>query len=98
MAVSLVVLIATIYLFTIMPTGLLPSEDTGQFMATSEGPQGISFDSMKAHQQALAAIVDPDPNIESFMSSVGGGGGSSNSGRFFIRLKPRGQRPHVDQV
>ena len=98
MVVSGLILVATIYLFTIMPTGLLPSEDTGQFMATTEGPQGISFEAMKAHQQALADILATDPYIQAVMSSVGGGGGSSNSGRFFIKLKPRNQRPHVDQV
>ncbi len=99
MAVLVATLVGTIYLFTIMPTGLLPSEDTGQFSATTEGPQGISFDAMKAHQQALAEIVAKDPYVESFMSNVGGGGGgSSNSGRFFIKLKPRDQRPHVDEV
>ncbi len=98
MVVSVAILVATGYLFTIMPTGLLPSEDTGQFSATTEGPQGISFDNMRAHQQALAAIIAKDPYVEAFMSSVGGGGGSSNSGRFFIKLKPRDQRPHVDDV
>ncbi len=99
MVVSVLILVATVYLFTIMPTGLLPSEDTGQFMATTEGPQGISFEAMKAHQQALAEILQKDPYIQSVMSSVGGGGGgSSNSGRFFIKLKPRRERPHVDEV
>ncbi len=94
MAISVIILVATVYLFTIMPTGLLPSEDTGQFSATTEGPQGISFDSMVAHQQAVAEIIRRDPYVESFMSNVGGG----NSGRFFIKLKPRDQRPHVDAV
>jgi HAE1 family hydrophobic/amphiphilic exporter-1 len=96
MLISAAILVATVYLFTIMPTGLLPSEDTGQFSANTEGPQGISFESMKAHQQALAAILAKDPNIEGFMSNVGMG--SANSGRFFIKLKPREQRPHVDEV
>ncbi len=99
MLVATAILVATVYLFMIVPTGLLPSEDTGQFTATTEGPQGISFENMKAHQQALAKILAEDKYIESFMSNVGGGGGgTSNSGRFFIRLKPRDQRPHVDEV
>ena len=59
----------------------------------TEAVEGISFDSMARHQQAIAAILKADPNIEVFGSSAGGrGGGASNSGFLFIRLKPRNQR------
>jgi hydrophobic/amphiphilic exporter-1 (mainly G- bacteria), HAE1 family len=82
------------WLFTRMPMGFLPSEDTGQIFAFTEAAQGISFDEMKRHQQELAAIVAKDPNIEAFMSSVGSGGasGGGNAGRMNIRLKPRHER------
>jgi HAE1 family hydrophobic/amphiphilic exporter-1 len=46
---------------------------------------------MKLHQEAVAAIIARDPNIDGFMSSIGGGRGS-NTGSFFMRLKPRDQR------
>jgi HAE1 family hydrophobic/amphiphilic exporter-1 len=46
---------------------------------------------MKLHQEAVAAIIAKDPNIAGFMSSIGGGGGS-NTGNFFMRLKPRNER------
>ncbi len=101
MLVSGVVLLATGFLFWFMPQGFLPSEDTGQLSIITETAQGTSFDSMKQHQQAVAAIVLKDPNVDAFMSAVGGGGSSSsgNQGRFFIRLKPRsGRKLHVDQV
>jgi hydrophobic/amphiphilic exporter-1 (mainly G- bacteria), HAE1 family len=101
MVVSFVILIATFFLFMIMPTGFLPSEDTGALFITTEAAQGISFDSMKQHQQALAAIVLKDENVEGFMSSMGVGGSSvaGNQGRIFMKLKPRSQRKlHVDQV
>jgi len=89
-----ITLLATVYLFITTPKGFLPSEDTGQIFAFTEAQQGISFDSMVKHQQALAAIVNQDPNIDGFMSSVGTGGASSasNAGRMFIRLKPRSER------
>ena len=48
MIVSGVILAATVVLFKIMPTGFLPSEDTGALFITTEAAQGISFDSMKA--------------------------------------------------
>jgi HAE1 family hydrophobic/amphiphilic exporter-1 len=101
MVVSGIVLVATGFLFWYMPQGFLPSEDTGQLAIITETAQGTSFDSMKQHQQAVAAIVLKDPNVDAFMSAVGGGGSSStgNRGRMFIRLKPRSERTmHVDRV
>ncbi len=46
MAVSLFLLVATIYLYQIIPKGFLPSEDIEQFNATTEAVEGISFDAM----------------------------------------------------
>ncbi|HKQ04499.1 MAG TPA: multidrug efflux RND transporter permease subunit [Blastocatellia bacterium] len=94
MAVSGLILVATIYLFDKIPKGFIPSEDTGQINATTEAAQDISFESMVKHQQQAAAIIQQDPNVEAFMSSVGSGGANStsNNGRFLIRLKPRGER------
>jgi HAE1 family hydrophobic/amphiphilic exporter-1 len=87
-------LVLTILFFIYFSYGFLPSEDLGQVFGFTEGAQGISFEAMKQNQQALADIVREDPNVDSFMSSVGAGGPSvaSNSGRIFIRLKPRSQR------
>ncbi|KAF0218493.1 MAG: hydrophobic/amphiphilic exporter-1 (mainly G- bacteria) HAE1 [Geobacteraceae bacterium] len=94
MAVIIVLTLVTGWLFTRIPMGFLPSEDTGQIFAFTEAAQGISFEDMKRHQQQLAAIIARDPNIEGFMSSVGAGGASvaNNTGRIFMRLKPRDER------
>ena len=81
-------LVATYAMFKISSYGFLPSEDTSQIFGFTEGPQGISFQSMVEHQQALAAIVRQDPNVDNYMSAVI----SNNAGRMFIRLKPRSQR------
>jgi len=45
-------------------------------------------------QRKVAAIVQQDPNVAGFMSSVGAGGRTPtiNQGRLFIRLKPQGER------
>jgi HAE1 family hydrophobic/amphiphilic exporter-1 len=92
--VSIVSLVATIALFRVSSYGFLPSDDMGQIFGFTEGPQDISFQSIVEHQQALAAIVREDPNVDSYMSSVGAGGPNvaGNTGRIFIRLKPRSQR------
>ena len=73
MVIAGLFLLATGYLFTMMPKGFLPSEDTDQIFGFTEASQGISFESMVVHQRALAAIVQQDPNVDSFMSSVGAG-------------------------
>ncbi|MBT0652459.1 efflux RND transporter permease subunit [Geomobilimonas luticola] len=93
MAVTIVLTLFTGWLFTTVPKGFLPTEDTGRLNADTETAQGTSFADMKLHQEAVAAIIAKDPNIEGFMSSIGsGGGGSSNTGRLFMRLKPREER------
>jgi HAE1 family hydrophobic/amphiphilic exporter-1 len=81
-------------LFTMVPKDFVPSGDSGQIIAFTEGAQDASFASMVEHQRALAAIVAQDPNIRSFMSSVGGGGirPTSNTGTIFMILKPRDER------
>jgi HAE1 family hydrophobic/amphiphilic exporter-1 len=101
MLVSAVILVATVHLFIIMPKGFLPSEDTGMIFGYTEAAQGISYDSMVAHQKAVARILSEDPNVLSVNSSVGSGGssGTLNNGRVFIRLKPRSERRlSADQV
>ncbi len=95
MVLALALVIATVQLFGMVPKGFLPSEDLGQIFAFTEAAQGISFEAMKQHQMELAAIVTQDENVDSFMSGMGGGGpagGANNTGRLFMRLKPRDQR------
>jgi len=98
MAVSAILLVATVYLFMIIPKGFLPSEDIEQINATTETVQGISYDSMVEHQARVAEIVQNDPNVAYVMSRVGVGSLSINQGQLTIHLKPRSQRPQVEQV
>ena len=101
MGITLVTLLVTIFLFQIIPKGFIPSEDTGQILASSEADQGVSFEEMVRRQQALAKIVREDPNVEGYNSTVGAGGPNltGNAGRMFIRLKPRRERKlNADQV
>lgn len=88
MVFSLIVLLGTGFLFKVIPKGFLPSEDQNRIMVQTEAPEGVSFDSMVTHQQALATIIQQDENMQAFMSSVGG----NNTGRMLILLKPRNAR------
>jgi hydrophobic/amphiphilic exporter-1 (mainly G- bacteria), HAE1 family len=101
MALSLTLIGATVYVFTLVPKGFLPSEDQGRFNLNTEGAQGMGYQEMVRHQQQVAEIVAADPNVMAFTNQVGFGGGSngSNQGSMFIELKPRDQRNvTVDQV
>jgi HAE1 family hydrophobic/amphiphilic exporter-1 len=92
--VSAVMLVLTVYLYVEIPKGFLPSSDTGQVFGFTEAVEGISFESMVQHQQAVASVLQKDENIEQFMSNCGGRGGisSGNSGVVFMRLMPRSER------
>jgi HAE1 family hydrophobic/amphiphilic exporter-1 len=98
--VFLATIVGTAWLFMVVPKGFIPDEDTGQIFAFTEGAQDISFDSMMAHQREAAAIVLKQPYVSSFMSSIGASNTSvvPNTGRLFIRLKPRAERPGVDEI
>src|ERR1044071_9858134 len=65
-----VVMLATALMFYLVPKGFLPSDDTGQIFGATEAAQGISFDDMVRHQQALADVVSQDPNVDSFSLSA----------------------------
>jgi len=94
LAATILITLLTAWLFTKVPKGFLPIEDTGRLNADTETAQGTSFADMKLHQEAIAAIIAKDPNIEGFMSAIGAGGsgGGTNTGRLFMRLKPRNER------
>jgi len=100
MAVTALSLAASVYLFSVIPKGFIPDEDAGFIYAPTEAAQGISFEAMKEHQQAVAEVVRQDKNVESFFSGVGAGGPSiaGNQGRMFMRLVPRAKRPNVVDV
>ena len=97
MVASVIVLVATVHMFGLVPKGFIPSEDTGQVLINTEGAQGVAYEQMVDYQQQLAAIVAKDPNVESFFSAIGSGGIglTGNTGRIFMKLKPRSERPTV---
>src|SRR5215203_5335112 len=96
MVASALLLAGTVYLFQIVPTGFIPSVDTGQLNGQIETIQGIGFEAAVAHQREIMAILAKDPNVASFTANVGGPGGG---GRLNVDLKPRAERElSADQV
>src|SRR5712692_3264552 len=56
MAVSAVVLVATVYMFVQIPKGFIPDQDTDQLIAITEASQGTSFIQMSQYQKAIADV------------------------------------------
>ncbi len=93
LVVFFVMLIATGYLFVKIPKGFIPDQDNDSMSVITEAAQGTSYYKMAEYQQRVSEMIASDPNIESFMSSTGGGFGStSNQGRMWVQLKPRRER------
>jgi multidrug efflux pump len=87
-------LVATIFLYVIVPKGFFPVQDTGVILGVSEAPQDVSFRAMMERQQALARVVLKDPAVASLSSFIGIDGANTtiNSGRIQINLKPIEER------
>jgi hydrophobic/amphiphilic exporter-1 (mainly G- bacteria), HAE1 family len=92
--VFVAVLASTAYMYVKVPKGFIPDTDNDQLYLTTEVLQGTSFYEMARIQQRIGELLRKDPNVDTFMMSAGGSlyGGSSNTSRTFIQLKPRRER------
>ena len=92
--VAVITLVGTVWLYIIVPKGLLPQQDTGLVIGVTDAAQSISYKAMVQRQRTVAEIVRKDPDVASVASFVGAGtvNPTVNSGRLYINLKPRDQR------
>ncbi len=95
--VVLVALTATValnvILYTTIPRGFFPQQDTGFLMGNIDADQSISFSQMQEKMTKMAEIVQSDPSVSAISASIGGGrGGPINSARLYILLKPLSER------
>ena len=92
--VTLGTLAATVWLYVIVPKGLLPLQDTGLILGVTDAEQSISFKTMSHRQAEVAAVVSKDPDVKNVASFVGTGAVNAtlNTGRLYINLKPRKER------
>ena len=92
--VAVATLALTIVLYVAIPKGFFPIQDTGVIQGISEAAQSISYPAMAERQQALAAAILKDPDVDSLSSFIGVDGTNTtlNSGRFLINLKPHDSR------
>jgi multidrug efflux pump len=92
--VTIGTLVATIWMYIVVPKGFFPVQDTGVIMGITDAPESISFDAMSQRQRALAAAILKDKDVESLSSFIGVDGTNTtpNSGRLQINLKSRDDR------
>jgi len=92
--IALATLVLTALLYVLIPKGFFPAQDTGLIQGVSEAAESVSYAAMANRQQALAAAILRDPDVQSLSSYIGvdGNNVTLNSGRFLINLKPRGER------
>ncbi|MGH8156728.1 MAG: efflux RND transporter permease subunit [Rhodanobacter sp.] len=90
----------TVLLFYVTPMDFIPAGDSGQLRVNTQAADGASFDEMVVLQQRLAEIASKDPNVDSYMSSVGAGGprATVNNGSLLLVLKPTNERLALDEV
>lgn len=103
MFASLLILIATGWLFVAVPKGFIPEQDTDQMTVITEAQEGTSFTQMVEYQNQIAEFLRQDPAIESLVSNVGGTAsaalGGNNYGQIVVHLKPRDHRTElVNQI
>ena len=90
-AFTLASIVASGYLYSNIPKGFFPQEDTGLLRAATLGPPDTSIDAFAARQTALMDIIRKDPAVDYLNGNVGAFG-TTNQGFMFIQLKPIEQR------
>jgi multidrug efflux pump len=86
-----------LWLYTIVPKGFFPQQDTGRLIGFIRADQSISFQAMKEKLDTFVAIVMQDPAVESVTAFMGGG--QKNRASMFVALKPiRTGREPIDRV
>ena len=97
-ALTLLVLVATMvatfWLYIVIPKGFLPQQDTGLIFAVMEGGDEVSFAEMQRLRATVEAAIRKDPEVAGVVSVVGVTpiNATPNAARFAITLRPRDVR------
>ncbi|HSX78994.1 MAG TPA: multidrug efflux RND transporter permease subunit, partial [Candidatus Saccharimonadia bacterium] len=98
--VTLATIYVTVRLYTDIPKGFFPQQDTGQLFGQIQADQSSSFQAVRQILQQFVTLVGEDPAVDNVLGFTGGSfGGSVNTARMFIALKPLAERQiSADQV
>ena len=88
-AVFLVALAATVWMYQIVPRAFVPEEDQGYFIAQVQAPAGASLEYTGNIAKQAEKIIMADPDVVALFSVMGFSfsGAASNTGIMFARLK-----------
>jgi multidrug efflux pump len=88
--VTLATVVLTVRLYTVLPKGFLPLQDTGILIGSTQASPDISFQAMEERQRAAVDVILADPAVASVGSNVGvaNGWSSINRGSLTVSLKP----------
>ncbi len=93
-------LVATVFLFRLVPTGYVPMQDKQYLVAFAQLPGGASLERSDAVIRRMSEIALKHPGVESSVAfpglSIAGFSVSSNAGIVFVTLKDFDQRPTGD--
>lgn len=95
--VSYVIITAVaVFFFMKWPSTFIPDEDDGYFIAVIQLPPASSLERTQAVGQQVNNILSTYPEVENYIGisgfSIMGGGEQSNSGTYFVVLKPWDER------
>ena len=94
LVVAIASLVVTIVLFIYIPKGFFPTEDIGQIIVRAEAVEDISFPAMSQTMQRVSERVRANVAVANVIASAD----ETNTGRLFINLKPKGERPPIERV
>jgi multidrug efflux pump len=88
--VTLATVVLTVRLYTVLPKGFLPLQDTGILIGSTQASPDISFQAMEERQRAAVDVILADPAVAAVGSNVGvaNGWSSINRGFLTVSLKP----------
>ena len=103
MAWSLLAVAAIVLVFFMksLPSGLVPQEDQGVFLAELQAPEGSTLQQTREMVKQVEAKVKEIPELESFAVACGYGmqsGAGSNYATLVVRLKNWDERPGIDHL
>jgi hydrophobe/amphiphile efflux-1 (HAE1) family protein len=91
---TLALMIGTGYLYTAIPKGFFPQQDTGFIFGQVQGRQDASFNMMSGLAHQVAAIVAKDPAVQGvfYLGGTYAFNPTEDAVRMFMQLKPHDQR------
>ena len=100
MLVAGAAVVLTVFLYIVIPKGLLPEQDTGLITGVVQADDNIAFPAMEQRTKAVAEALRKDPAVAGVAAFIGAGtiNPTLNQGQLSIVLKDRGDRDGLDEL